>query len=437
MREDRTHMELLFLIVLFALNGIFAMSEMAIVSLRRTRLQPFIDEGSQAADTALKLANAPNRFLSTVQIGITLVGIIIGAFGGSALADDLAAWLVTVAPTLEPFSTQLAFALIVALTTYLNLVIGELVPKRIALNNPEAVAILVARPMRWLSLVAAPLVWLLSWSTETATRLLGVRVDNENAITDYEIIAMMREGLRTGDFALEEQEMVRGALELDDLYVREILTPRTEIIWLDQDDDLETIRERMQDTRFSAYPVCDGTLDNVIGVVRAKDMLAAMLENNDFHLRDVMRPPHFVPETARTLDVLNRFKTAPVHVAIVLGEYGGVNGLVTLNDIVEEVVGDVDMRDPAVMRRADGSWLLDGSLPIHDLEEALPDLQIPEDESSDYQTLAGFVLLRLGEIPEAGATFDWGDFHFEVIKMDGNRVEQVLMMRRKDGYIAD
>jgi len=420
-------MELLLLIVLFAINGIFAMSEMAIVSVRRTRLQPLIDEENPLAITTLKLANAPNRFLSTVQIGITLVGIIIGAFGGSALADDLAAILVDILPSVESFATELSFALIVALTTYLNLVIGELVPKRIALNNPEAVAMLVARPMRWLSLIAAPLVWLLSWSTEIVTRLLGIHAEGENSVTDYEIIAMMREGLRSGEFAREEQEMVQGALELDDLYVREILTPRTEIIWLDKDDDLDTIRERIKNTRFSAYPVCDENLDQVIGVVRAKDLLAALLEKDSFRLQDVVLPPLFVPETALALDVLNRFKTAPVHVAVILGEYGGVDGLVTLNDIVEEVIGDVDMNDPSATRRADGSWLLDGNLHIHDLEDVLPTLEIPEDESSDYHTLAGFVLVRLGEIPEAGAYFDWDSHRFEVMDMDGNRVDKVLI----------
>ncbi|MCA9914394.1 MAG: HlyC/CorC family transporter, partial [Anaerolineae bacterium] len=384
-------MELLFLIVLFAINGVFAMSELAVVSVRSARLQSFIDEGDQSAVAALKLANAPNRFLSTVQIGITLVGIVIGAFGGSALAGDLAQLLTQAFPTIEDIAYQVSFALIVALTTYLNLVIGELVPKRIALNNPERMAMLVARPMRWLSIAAAPVVTLLSWSTDVLTRLLGIRNEGENSVTDYEIVAMMREGLRSGSFQQQEQEMVKGALELDDLFVREILTPRTEIIWLEQDDSLETIRERILSYRFSAYPVCDGDLDHVIGVVRAKDLLAQLLRGEAFALREVMLPPLFVPETALALDVLNRFKTAPVHMAIILGEYGGIDGLVTLNDIVEEVVGDVDMNDPAVTRRADGSWLLDGNFSIHDMEDILPLFQVPEDEENDYNTLAGFV----------------------------------------------
>jgi len=420
-------MELLFLIALFAINGIFAMSELAVVSVRKARLQTFIDEGNQSAAAALKLANAPNRFLSTVQIGITLVGIVIGAFGGSALADDLARLLTQVFPAVADIAAQLSFALIVTLTTYLNLVVGELVPKRIALNNPERIAMLVARPMRWLSIAAAPLVTLLSWSTDVLTRLLGIQREGENSVTDFEIVAMMREGLRSGEFQEQEQEMVKGALELDDLFVREILTPRTEIIWLDQDDDLDTIRTRILAYRFSAYPVCDGDLDHVIGVVRAKDLLAKLLEGVSFTLQDVMLPPLFVPETALSLNVLNRFKSAPVHVAIILGEYGGVDGLVTLNDIVEEVVGDVDLNDPAVTRRADGSWLLDGNFSMHNLEDTLPAFQAPEDEGSYYNTLAGFVLYRLGEIPKAGDFFDWGAYRFEVMDMDGNRVDKVLI----------
>lgn len=425
-------MELLILLGLITLNGLFAMSELAIVSAKKARLQERLENGNQGAQTAIDLAEDPNRFLSTVQIGITLIGIVAGAFGGSALADDIAYFIQTSIPSLEPYATQIGFGLIVTFTTYLSLVIGELVPKRIALHNPERVAVLVSTPMRYLAQITAPLVWFLSKSTELITRLLGVHGEGNDFITDFEVIAMMREGIEAGEFDTNEHEMVKGALELDDTRIREIKTPRTDIVWLDIDDGEATIRDKLSRRALTAYPVCEGNVDEVVGVIRSKDVLRRLLDEKDFNLKNMMREPIFVPEMAIAADVLQKFKRSSVHMALVVGEYGGIEGIVTLTDIVEEVLGDLDMQDVEPVQRADGSWLIDGQYPISDIQDLFPDFELPEDENSDYQTMAGFVLKRMGHIPQAADSFKWQGYHIEVMDMDGRRVDKVLVASLSD-----
>lgn len=420
-------MELLILIGLIVLNGVFALSEMAVVSTRKARLQEQIDKGDAGAQAALKLAENPNRFLSTVQVGITLIGIVAGAFGGSALAGDLAITLRQLVPALDPYADQLGFLLIVGLTTYLSLVVGELVPKRIALSNPEGFASLIARPMTWLSRLAAPIVFFLSKSTEFVTGLLGIQGEGDDSVSEYEIIAMVREGVRSGDIETAEHDMVRGVFDLDARTVSEILTPRNEVVWFDINDTSNVIRDKLAHTTFSAYPVVQDDLDNILGIVRSKDLLTQLLDKGEINLSDLMLEPLIVPETVYIADVLQQFKQKVGQVALVIDEYGSLEGLLTLNDIVEEIVGDVDMEDPQIIQRKDGSWLLDGYTQITQIEEALPNFTVPEAEDRDYQTLAGFVLKRLGRLPEAADTFSWEGFEFEIVDMDRNRVDKVLV----------
>lgn len=420
-------MAFLILLALIILNGIFALSELAIVSANKARLQQDVEEGNQGASVAINLADDPNRFLSTVQIGITLVGIFAGAFGGSAIADDIALFLRETLSVPESIAGQLAIGLIVLLTTYLSLVIGELVPKRIALSNPEYYAAMVAPSMKRLSQISAPLVWFLSKSTEVVARLLGVQGEDTNFITDFEVIAMVREGLTSGEFNTDEHEMVKGALELDDKRVREIATPRPEIIWLNINDSEDAIRQILKETSFSAYIVADDSIDNVLGVVRTKDLLTNIVMDNKIDLRPILRDPFYVPETAIAANVLQRFKVSDVHMALVIGEYGGLEGIVTLNDIVEEVLGDLDMQDVDPVQRADGSWLIDGQYPIIDLPGLFQDFDLPDEEKAKYHTVAGFVLKRLGRIPEAADKFDWGGYNIEIMDMDGQRVDKVLI----------
>lgn len=420
-------MGFIFLLGLIVLNGVFAMSELAIVSANKARLEQDRDNGIQGAKVAIELANDPNRFLSTVQIGITLVGIFAGAFGGSALAEDVSLFLVEQFSISQNLAEQLSLGLIVLITTYLSLVIGELVPKRIALRNPERVSSLVAPPMQMLSQISAPLVWFLSKSTEIIARLLGVQGENSNFITDFEVIAMVREGIVSGEFDYNEHDMVKGALQLDDKRVREIATPRTDITWIDINSTQEDIRKILRETTFSTYIIADESIDNVIGLVRTKDLLTHLVTEDDINLWAILRKPFYVPQTAIALDVLQRFKVSESNCAIVVDEYGSLAGIVTLNDIVEQVLGDIDMQDIEPIQRTDGSWLIDGQYAISDIPELLENFNLPEDEQSDYHTLAGFVLKRMGRIPQTGETFIWNGYTIEVIDMDGQRIDKILI----------
>jgi magnesium and cobalt exporter, CNNM family len=420
-------MELLLLFALIILNGVFAMSELAIVSAKKARLQAQADKGNRRAQIAIDLAKEPNRFLSTVQIGITLIGIIAGAIGGSAIAGDIAEFLRNTSPALEPFAEEIGFGLIVVFISYLSLVIGELVPKRIALHNPEQVAVWVAEPMRRLSQITAPLVWLLSKSTELVGRLLGIQDEDNDFITDFEVIAMMREGISAGEFDISEHEMVKGVLELDDTRIGSIATPRTDIIWIDINDSDMIMRDKLSKRSLTAYPVCDGNIDEVIGLIHSKDVLQQLLQGNEINLKAIVHEAFFVPETAIAANVLQEFKHSTVYIALVIDEFGGTEGIVTLTDIVEEVLGDLDMQDIEPVQRDDGSWLVDGYYPIHDIRDIFPDFDLPEGESADYHTIAGFVLKRMGQIPKTAESFEWNGYRIEIMDMDGRRVDKVLI----------
>lgn len=420
-------MEFLILLILILFNGFLAMSELAVVSSRRARLQHLSEEGSQGAQAALELAQSPGRFLSTVQVGITLIGVLSGAFGSAALADDLSRQVEKIS-ALEPYSQTISLAVIVTITTYLSLIIGELVPKQLAIQNPEKAAALVAPSMKSLSAVAAPVVSLLSVSSEFVLWLLGRSGQQEHSITEAEVLALIEQGTKVGVFETTEQEMIEGVLGLADQRVTELMTFRTEIIWLDTESSYEDIQTRIIENPFHFYPVCKGSIENVQGVVEAKDLLVHILSQVPFDLKSLIRQPIFVPESTRVAKVLDMFKAAHCEAALVIGEFGNIEGFVTIDDLVGEVFGEVDAtEEPDIIQREDGSWLLDGMLPINELEEVLPDVEFPEAEEGVYLTLAGFVLHQLGRIPSSAEYFDWAGMRFEVMDMDGNRVDKVLV----------
>lgn len=420
--------EILLIFLLVIANGVFAMSEMAVVSSRKARLQQFANAGDAKALSALELANAPDRFLSTVQIGITLVGILAGAFGGATIASQIAAYIAVV-PALAPYSSALGLAAVVAAITYLSLIFGELVPKRLALNNPERIASFVARPMNLLSKFASPFVWFLSFSSETVFNLFRIKPSNEPPVTEEEIKVLIAQGTQAGVFEETEQDMVESVFRLGDRRVKALMTPRLDIEWLDVNSAAEEIRQAMRESLYSRFPVCDGSIDEVIGVVKAKDFL--VLEDENASLRSVLKQPLFVPETRTALQTLELFKRAHTHIALIIDEYGAVEGLVTTNDVLEAIVGDIalpaNQSEMYAVRREDGSWLLDGALPVDDFKEIFSVTKLAGEEKGAYHTLAGFIMMQLGRIPKVAEYFEWNNLRFEIVDMDGNRVDKVLV----------
>lgn len=424
--------EILLILLLVIANGIFVMSELAIVSARKVRLQQLANQGDSKARVALELANAPNQFLASVQIGITLLAIFSGAFAESTIATRLAP-LLRFVPTLAAYSEALASIIAVLIIAYLTLIIGELVPKRLALNYPERIASIVAVPMRMLATFASPIVYLLSASTDLVVRLTGLRPSTEPQVTEEEIRVLIEQGTEAGTFEEAEQDMVERVFRLGDRPVNALMTPRPDIVWLDLDDTAEENRRKMLDSCHSRFPVCQGGLDNVLGVMHVTDLLARSLSGQQLDLTISLRQPVFVPESTRGLKILELFKQTGIHLALVVDEYGVIQGLVTLNDIMVEIVGDVpsagDSEEPQAVQREDGSWLLDGMLPVDEFFEIFDIDDIPKEHRGSYQTLGGFVITHLGRIPSATDNFEWeGTLRFEVMDMDGNRVDKVLVM---------
>ncbi|MGB3138576.1 MAG: hemolysin family protein [Nodosilinea sp.] len=418
------------ILLLIVANGVFSGSEIALVSARKARLEHQARRGSAKARLALRLANNPNDFLSTVQIGITLIGILSGALGGATIANALRQRLDYV-PALAPYSNMLSLLVVVGLITYLSLVIGELVPKRLALSYPEAIARQVARPMQRLSWLAAPLVALLGFSTSFLVNLLGLKERPEAAITEEELRLLIDQGTEAGTFEVAEQEMMGRVMQLGDRPIRSIMTPRTDIEWLNADASFAEHSELVMQSAHSHFPVCNHSIDDCVGVVSLKALLPNYLSQSEPGiLANLLHPPLFVPESTYVLKVLELFKASGTHFAMVLDEYGGVEGLVTLNDVVEAIVGDLpsldDADDPMITQREDGSWLLDGLLPVDELKELLHRDRLTEDEDS-YHTLAGFVIRHTGRIPSTGDFFEWEGMRFEVVDMDGRRVDKVLL----------
>lgn len=423
--------EVFIILVLIIANGVFSMSEMAIVSARKVRLQQLANQGDAKARAALKLAESPNHFLSTVQVGISLIGILTGAFGGATIATRLAVYIRLV-PFLAAYSEPISFGIVVLLITYLSLIIGELVPKRLALNNPEKIAAIVAIPMRALAALASPAVYLLSASTELVLRVLGITPSVEPQVTEEEIKILIEQGTEAGTFEEAEQDMVERVFRLGDRPASSFMTPRPDIVWLDLEDSAEENREKMVESAYSRYPVCQGGLDNVLGVIPVTDLLARSFRGDSLDLTVGLRQPVFVPESTRGLKVLELFKQTITHMALVVDEYGVIQGLVTLNDIMSEIVGDVpnadDQENPQAVQREDGSWLLDGMLAVEDFLELFGMEEWESEERGSYQTLGGFVITHLGRIPAAADHFEWQGMRIEVMDMDGNRVDKVLVV---------
>lgn len=423
--------EIVVIFVLLLANAVFAMAEIAVVSAKKSRLRRAAEQGDVPARIALELAESPNRFLSTVQIGITLVGIFAGAFGGATLATKLAQPLSQLS-FLAPYADRLAFGVVVASITYFSLVLGELVPKRFGLSNPEAIARRVARPMNWLSNAASPLVSFLSVSTEALLRVLGFKPEKEVIVSEEEVRIMMQEGVRAGAFNKVESHIIHSALELDQLPVREIMTPRPKVIWLNQDDPHEQVWHKIVVSNHSYFPVYQGNRDQVVGVISVKAIYANLAAGVGGKLRDLIVPPLIVPESQTVLQLVETFKQTGKHIALVTDEFGSIVGLVTLNDVMEAIVGEFptqgERAKPEARKREDGTWLIDAMIDLPSVEAALPGFKVGKEASSEYQTLAGYVVKQLGHVPKEGETFEAQGYLFEVLDMDRHRVDKVLVL---------
>ncbi|MBA3919771.1 MAG: hypothetical protein C0516_14435 [Gemmatimonas sp.] len=426
--------EVIVIVILLVLNGVFSMSELAVMTAKRSRLEfRAEEEGDAGARAALELAAHPTAFLSTVQVGITLVGVLAGAFGGAGISEVLAAQFATIS-WLAPYATTLAFALVVAVITYLSLIFGELVPKNIALSNPERVASLVSRPMRAIARVGGPLVRMLTSSTNIVLRVFGLGTVSEPGVTEQDIRAMVEQATESGAVQQVEHEIVENTFRLGDRAVDSIMTPRPDIRWVDLSDDAPAVREQVAESLRERFLVCEQTLDSLIGVVQAEDLVAAAVQGQDVAtapvLRQVARAPLYVPATMPVYQLLSTLRSAQQHVAVVLDEYGGVAGLVDMEDVLEGLVGDVPLADdgePAAwLRRADGSWEVEGSVALDEVELRL-DLEVEERERAEVLTIGGFVMARLGRVPRPGDEFHWSGRTVRVLLMNGRRVERVLI----------
>jgi len=418
-------MELVIIVLLLILNGVFSMSETAVITSRKTRLQQLADKGDKSAQAALKLAEEPNRFLSTVQIGITLIGVLTGAFGGATLAGQVAVLMIDT--PFAPYADAIGFGVIVVITTYLSLIIGELVPKRLALRSPESVARRIARPMNILSRITSPVVTVLSLSTDAILWLIGARKLDEPPVTQHEIEGMVKQGVEAGVFEETAHGMVEGVFSLSERKTSSLMTPRTDVLWLNLNDSPDLMREELIKSDHSRMPVCDGDIDHVLGIVHAKDVMEQLLRGQPLDIRAVMDFALSVPATTPATRTLELFQANGVHFALVIGEYGETAGVITLQDILEEIVGNVEINiEPEIVVRQDGSYLLDGLLPISEFAELFKIDDIPGAHKV-FETLGGFVIAQMDNIPKAGDHFTWGKLRIEVMDMDNNRVDKVMV----------
>lgn len=429
--------ESLIILALIILNGVFSAAEIAIVSSNRTRLQLLADKNNAAAKQLIKLKENPNTFLSTVQIGITLIGILTGLFGGANIATELDIKLSQI-PYLDKYSSQLAITIVVVAITFFTLVLGELVPKRIGMSIPEKYAMIVAIPMNFISRLMAPFVWFLSATTELIVRVLNIKV-SENAVTEEEIKALVDEGADNGAIEHIEHEIVDRVFSLGDKRAVNLMTHRSQIIWLDLEDDFEENKKSILENGHTVYPLCEGGLDNVLGIVHIKSLLNDYLQENPTDLRKLVQPLNYVHENSSAYSILNKFKSSRIHQAIVLDEYGAIQGIVTMNDILSNLVGDIsdseeDEKNDIVVRE-DNSLLVSGQYQIDDLLERLG-IELDEEtdeEMGSINTIAGLILLKLGHLPNEGEKFIWEDYEFEVMDMDGNRIDKVLVTFKESG----
>ena len=430
---SRITTEILIVVFLIFANSIFALSEMAIISARKTRLRQRTEDGDKGAEAALALANKPTRFLSTIQIGITLIGILSGAFGGATIAEEIAAAVGKVA-WLTPYSEAIGVGIVVVAITYFSLIIGELVPKRIALNNAERIAAKVAAPMNVLSRFATPVVTLLSVSTEAVLHLLRIKPSRDPVVTEEEVKLMVYEGTQVGVFEETEQEIIKRVFRLGDRRASSLMTYRTEIVFLDVEDALDTNLDKIATSGHSRFPVCKGSPDEILGIIQVKDLFAQESLRLKVDLQSAIQPAVFIPEAIPAFELLEQLREKKSHLALIIDEFGGITGMVTINDVLEAIVGDIPtledkIQEPDVVQREDGSYLIDGTLSSEELKDLLDLDNLPNEEQVGYETLGGMLMAEMGRIPKAGDIMSWGDWRFEVVDMDGYRVDKVLASR--------
>jgi putative hemolysin len=422
-------MDTALLVFLILLNGLFAMSEMALTASRRARLQVMVETGDAGAQIALDLHEDPTKFLSTVQIGITSIGVLNGIVGEAAFSEPLAEWLSASFGVRPRMAGVSATGLVVMCITFLTIIFGELVPKRLGQMYPEAVARLVARPMEWLSLAARPFVKLLSWCTEATLRLMGIRGGPNRSVTEEEIAASLEEGLDAGVIEAQEHQMVRNVFRLDDRSVGSMMIPRTDIVWLDAAAHIDDVLKAMEHQEHSRYPVCRGGLSDVLGVVSAQTLLQQQLQGQPLSLTEKLQPPVFVPETLSGMELLEQFRASSAQLVFVVDEYGEVQGVITVRDVLEAITGEFTTpaaEDAWAIQRDDGSWLFDGLIPVPELKDRLSLKELPEEDRGRYNTLAGMVMLLLGRLPQTTDSVEWEGWRFEVVDLDGKRVDKVL-----------
>ena len=426
-------MDVALLLFLILLNALFAMSEMALTTSRKARLAVMVEAGEPGALAAQVLHDDPTKFLSTVQIGITSISVLNGIVGDAAFSQPLSAWLHAVAPLLGPRASAItATALVVAIITFLTIIFGELVPKRLGQMYPERVAVLVARPMDMLSTATRPFVWLLSACTKATLRLLGIHHAPSRSVTEEEIAASLEEGLDAGVIEAQEHQMVRNVFRLDERQIGSMMIPRTEITWLDQNAPLAELLTQMTTNGHSRYPVCRDGLDDVVGVIQAQDLLVPLSRGETPNLATLMHAPVFVPETLSGMELLDQFRATSAELVFVVDEYGAVQGVITVRDVLEAITGEFSppsADDAWAVQRSDGSWLMDGLIPVPEMKDRLEIRELPEEDRGRYNTLAGMIMLLLGRLPQTTDVVDWDVWRFEVVDLDGKRVDKVLVSR--------
>jgi putative hemolysin len=425
-------MEIFILVALILLNGLFAMSEIALVTARRARLQALVESGDAGAAAAMALNEHPTRFLSTIQVGITLITLLQGVVSNATFAAPLADWIVQHSTLKAETAGYVASGLVLLVTTFVSIVIGELVPKRIGQLTPEKIARVVARPIRALAAVAHPFVRLLSASTEVLLRILGARTTADTAVTEEEIHAMIEEGSESGVIDEQERAMVRNVFRLDDRQIASLMTPRSDIVYLDLDDGIDENLKKVVDSDHARFPVCRSGLREVVGVVSARQLLKQAVQGEKMSLDTAQQPAVFVPESLTGMELLENFRATSSHVALVVDEYGEVQGLVTPQDLFEAIAGEFKTPSPEdawAVQRKDGSWLLDGLIPVPELKDRLELERVPEEDYGRYNTLSGMLMLLLGRVPHTADVAEWEGWRFEIVDMDHKRIDKVLATR--------
>jgi len=419
-------MDIIILLLLIFVNGLFTMSEIALVSARKGRLESQANKGDEKAQAALKLIENPEKFLSTAQIGITLISILTGVYSGEKFGSDLKPYIESFA-FLKPYASSIATTIVVVIVTFLSIIFGELIPKKFGLLRAEKISRAVAGPMNILSAIAYPFVWLLSGITNIIFKLLNIKKPTDSAVTEEEIKAMISEGSEHGSIEEGEKEIIERVFHLGDRNITSLMTHRTDIVWLDIDDTVEQVKAKLVDIVFSTYPVCENSVDDIKGLVYVKDLLKA---DPTTVLKDLIKPALFVPENNKSYQLLEKIKASKIHTCFIVNEYGTLEGMITLNDIMEAIVGDVPQtgqEEYEIVEREDGSFLVDAQIQFYDFLSYFEKADWMNEGEHEFDTLAGFVLHELEHIPNTGETFEWKDFRFEIIDMDGQRIDKILV----------